>query len=69
MPTQPVQPLRTSVKLTFPDGTELTSSFDPVTNICIQCFVIYVVNKKSKKRQQMLGGESMIFQALKACWK
>ena len=33
MPTQPVQPLRMPVKLTFPDGTELTSSFDPVTNM------------------------------------
>jgi hypothetical protein len=33
MPSQPVKPLRTPVKLTLPDGTELTSSLDPVTNI------------------------------------
>jgi hypothetical protein len=32
MPTQPVQPLSTPVKLTFPDGTELLSSIDPETN-------------------------------------
>ena len=33
MPYQPVKPLETPVKLTFPDGTELISSVDPVTNL------------------------------------
>ena len=33
MPTQPVSSLRTSIKLTFPDGIELTSLFDPVTSL------------------------------------
>ena len=32
MPYQPIKPLKTPVKLSFPDGTELTSLFDPATN-------------------------------------
>jgi hypothetical protein len=38
MPSQPVNPLGTPVKLSFPDGTKLTSLFDPVTNQhSVQC--------------------------------
>jgi hypothetical protein len=33
MSYQPIQPLKTPVKLYFPDGLELTSSFDPATNL------------------------------------
>ena len=32
MPSQPVKPLGTPVTLSFPDGTQLTSLIDPVTN-------------------------------------
>jgi hypothetical protein len=33
MPYQPVKPLETPVRLTFPDRIELISSVDPVTNL------------------------------------
>jgi hypothetical protein len=38
MPSQPVKPHQTPIKLVLPDGTELTSSFDPVKNLhSVQC--------------------------------
>ena len=33
MPSKPIEPLKTPVKLSFHDGTELTSLFDPATNL------------------------------------
>jgi hypothetical protein len=38
MPYQSVEPLRTPIRLAFPDGNELISLIDPVTNLhSVQC--------------------------------
>jgi hypothetical protein len=71
MPYQPIQPLKTPVKLSFPDGTELTSLFDPATNLLLADMHIRKEEEKAilQRRLQILTGKNMISQALKVCWK
>jgi len=46
MPTQPVIPLTTPIRLTFPDGNVLISSIDPATNLhSVQCDLCGKVNQ------------------------
>lgn len=46
MPSQLMKPLTTPIRLTFPDGIELISSIDPVTNIhSVQCDLCGKVNQ------------------------
>jgi hypothetical protein len=46
MPSQLVKPLKTPIRLTFPDGIELISSIDPVTNLhSLQCDLCGKVNQ------------------------
>ena len=46
MPSQPIEPFKTPVKLSFPDGTELTSLFDPATNLdSVHCDLCGALNQ------------------------
>jgi hypothetical protein len=58
MPSQSVKPLRTPIRLTLPDGNELISSIDPVTNMhSVQCDLCGKVNQLGPQ-----GANSSIFQ-------
>jgi hypothetical protein len=46
MPSQSVKPLRTPIRLAFPDGNELISVIDPVTNLhSVQCDLCGKINQ------------------------
>ena len=75
MPSQPVKPLGIPVKLGFPDGTQLTSLFDPVTNQhSVHCDLCGKLNQLGLRGAgnsiyQHRNSEGCRFHALKVCWK